>query len=156
MTSARSAYRSPGLGAREGRAISGTMAISGISIFSLLRAKMHWHQERQRLLAENIANADTPGFRARDLAPFKADPRTTSAASIVLLRTDPAHAAGFDVQTSRFPVDQRSNYEVRPTGNAVNLENEMLKLGSNQMDYQTVTSLYARSLGLIKAALGKH
>jgi flagellar basal-body rod protein FlgB len=74
----------------------------------------------------------------------------------VLLRTDPAHAAGFDVQTSRFPVDQRSNYEVRPTGNAVNLENEMLKLGSNQMDYQTVTSLYARSLGLIKAALGKH
>lgn len=154
MTPARSAYRGPDR-ERDGWTISGTMAISGVSIFSLLRAKMHWHQERQRLLAENIANADTPGFRARDLAPFK-DPRATSEGSVVLLRTDPAHAAGFDVQTSRFSVDRRPNYEVRPTGNAVNLENEMLKLGTNQMDYQTVTSLYARSLGLIKAALGKH
>jgi flagellar basal-body rod protein FlgB len=132
------------------------MAISGISIFALLRAKMHWHQERQRLLAENIANADTPGFRPSDLAPFKTDSPASSVGTLVLLRTDPGHAAGFGVRATQFPVDRRPHYEVRPTGNAVNLEDEMLKLGANQMDYQTVTSLYARSLGLLKAALGKH
>ena len=45
------------------------MPISNVSIFSMLRTKMQWHQERQRLLAENVANADTPKFQPRDLAP---------------------------------------------------------------------------------------
>ena len=46
------------------------MAISDLPIFSMLRTRMNWHQERQRLLAENVANADTPGYRPRDLAPL--------------------------------------------------------------------------------------
>ncbi len=44
---------------------------------------------------------------------------------------------------------------MRPRGNAVSLEDEMLKVAANQMDYQAVTSLYTRSLALIKTALGK-
>jgi flagellar basal-body rod protein FlgB len=44
---------------------------------------------------------------------------------------------------------------VRPTGNAINLEDEMIKVAANQMDYQAVTALYTRSLGLLKAAIGK-
>jgi flagellar basal-body rod protein FlgB len=46
-------------------------------------------------------------------------------------------------------------FEVRPTGNAVNLEEEMMKVAANQMDFQTATALYTRSLNLIKTALGK-
>ena len=46
------------------------MAISDLPIFSMLRTRMNWHQERQRLLAENVANADTPQYRPRDLAPL--------------------------------------------------------------------------------------
>ena len=42
-----------------------------------------------------------------------------------------------------------------PTGNAVNLENQMTKIAGNQMDYEVATTLYKRSLGLIKTALGK-
>jgi flagellar basal-body rod protein FlgB len=45
------------------------MPISDIPILSMLRTRMQWHQERQRVLAENVANADTPDYRARDLAP---------------------------------------------------------------------------------------
>ncbi len=44
------------------------MAIPDIPILSMLRTRMQWHQERQRVLAENVANADTPNYRARDLA----------------------------------------------------------------------------------------
>ena len=47
------------------------MPISQFPILSALRTKMQWHQERQRVLAENVANADTPSFRPRDLAPPK-------------------------------------------------------------------------------------
>ena len=45
------------------------MPITDIPILSMLRERMEWHQERQRVLAENVANSDTPGYHARDLAP---------------------------------------------------------------------------------------
>ena len=41
------------------------MAITDIPIFSMLRTRMQWHQERQRVLAENVANADTPKLPRR-------------------------------------------------------------------------------------------
>jgi len=133
------------------------MPISEIPIFSMLRTRMHWHQERQRLLAENVANAETPNFRPRDLAPptFEQGP-TTPGATLALARSDPGHlgAAGFG-NAGRFEPERKGNYQVRPTGNAVSLEDEMLKVAANQMDYQAATTLYGRSLGLIKTALGK-
>ena len=49
------------------------MPISDIPILSMLRERMEWHQERQQVLAENVANADTPGYHARDLAPVTAN-----------------------------------------------------------------------------------
>jgi flagellar basal-body rod protein FlgB len=43
------------------------MPISDLPILAMLRTRMHWHQERQRILAENVSNADTPKFRPRDI-----------------------------------------------------------------------------------------
>jgi|SRR5215216_4813628 len=128
------------------------MPISEIPIFSMLRSKM-----RQRLLAENVSNADTPKFKPRDLAPPKFDRATpTAAASLALARTSPGHIGGANsAGTGQFQPDRQGRYEIRPAGNAVNLEDEMLKVAANQMDYQAATTLYARSLGLIKTALGK-
>ena len=51
------------------------MAITDIPVLSVLRTKMQWHQERQKVLAENVANSDTPNFRPRDLVAPKFDPR---------------------------------------------------------------------------------
>ncbi len=56
---------------------------------------------------------------------------------------------------SQFQSTSKGNFDVRPTGNAVNLEDEMMKVAGNQMDYQVATALYTRSLNLIKTALGK-
>ncbi|MGE3148618.1 MAG: flagellar basal body rod protein FlgB [Pseudorhodoplanes sp.] len=130
------------------------MAISSMPIFSMLRTKMHWHQERQRLLSENVANADTPGYRPHDLAPPKFDdmPRV---ASLALTRTDAGHVAGRTAGSTQFRLDESTGYRVRPAGNAVSLEDEMMKVAGNQMDYQAATTLYSRSLGLVKTALGK-
>jgi flagellar basal-body rod protein FlgB len=133
------------------------MPISDTPILAMLRTRMHWHQERQKLLSENVANADTPRFTARDLAAPDFDRLLSSpAAGVALARTDASHigitGAGGGTQ---FQTERGGRYEVRPTGNAVNLEDEMLKVASNQMDYQAATSLYSRSLGVIKMALGK-
>ncbi len=131
------------------------MPISDIPIFSMLRSRLQWHQERQKVLAENVANADTPKFQPRDLKPldFVKDPQAgTSGATLRLAATDPAHFAGAP-GTSAFATDRNNKYDVRPAGNAVNLEDEMMKVAANQMDYQAAISLYSRSMGLIRTAL---
>jgi flagellar basal-body rod protein FlgB len=136
----------------------GFMPISDTPILSMLRTRMHWHQERQRVLAENVANADTPKFKPRDLAQPDFGRTSPSAArsQVVLAQTNAAHLQGASGGFSnRFEPDRKNPYEVRPAGNAVNLEDQMMKVAANQMDYQTVSSLYTRSLGLIKTALGK-
>jgi flagellar basal-body rod protein FlgB len=132
------------------------MPISDIPILSMLRERMQWHQARQRVLAENVANADTPNYQARDLAPLNFD-RELSAASLSLARTDPSHLAGPGpgASGSGFATDESARYEVRPRGNTVTHEDEMMKVASNQMDYEAVTSLYTHSLALIKLAIGR-
>lgn len=130
------------------------MPISDIPILSMLRTRMQWHQDRQRLLAENIANADTPKFRPHDLAPpdFGRAPQATG---VSLVRTSAAHiAASGSGASSQFQSERKGSFAVRPGGNAVSVEDEMMKVAANQMDYQAATQLYARSLALIKTALG--
>ena len=132
------------------------MPVSDIPIFSMLRNRMQWHQERQRLLAENVANSDTPGFRPRDLDPPDQRGVVPQGGALVLARTDPGHLGSSAVgDEAEFGSNLRGGYRVRPSGNAVNLEDEMLKVAANQMDYQTVSTLYSQGLGLIKTALGK-
>ncbi|HEX2215088.1 MAG TPA: flagellar basal body rod protein FlgB [Xanthobacteraceae bacterium] len=132
------------------------MAISDLPILTILRTRMQWHQERQRLLAENVANADTPNFKPRDLAPLDLRRSFPGSVAVALARTDPEHLGGSDTASAgHFPFQPAARYEIRPAGNAVNLEDEMLKVASNQMDHQAAATLYSRSLGLIKLAAGR-
>jgi flagellar basal-body rod protein FlgB len=133
------------------------MAINDFPMLSALRTKMQWHQERQRVLAENISNSDTPNFRPRDLVEPKFDKTGASPAamgSLAMMRTTASHiavAGGGDT----FAHNGKGGFHTRPAGNAVNLEEQMLKVSANQMDYAAATSLYTRSLGLLKTAIGK-
>lgn len=133
------------------------MAITDIPIFSMLRTRMDWAQERQRVLAENVSNSDTPHYRARDIAPLKfpepSQVPMARVAAVNLAQTEAAHMAQVG-GANPFQTD-KTHYDVRPTGNAVNLEEEMMKVAANQMDYQAATALYTRSLNLIKTAIGK-
>jgi len=130
------------------------MAITDIPIFGMLRERMQWHQQRQRLLAENVANADTPGFKPKDLREpdFRSPPPPSS---IPLSRSNSAHLASVGDPGLSFQLERDSKFTVRPAGNAVSLEDEMMKVAQNQMDFQAATALYSRSLGLLKTAFGR-
>jgi flagellar basal-body rod protein FlgB len=134
------------------------MSISDLPVLSALRTKMQWHQERQRVLAENISNSDTPNFKPRDLAEPKFDRNGANPAgpmgSMAMMRTSAGHIAPTGSGQS-FAENRKASFQTRPAGNAVNLEDEMLKVSANQMDYAAVTSLYSRSLHLLKTAIGK-
>jgi len=138
------------------------MGMGDISILSALKSKMHWHESRQRLLAENVANADTPGYRVRDLK--KPDfGQMASAASDrgsqmtpIAATTHPEHisAAMAPLKTSmNSGID--TPFEITPQGNEVVLEEEMMKVTSNQLDYQAATSLYSKTMGLFRIAIGR-
>jgi flagellar basal-body rod protein FlgB len=135
------------------------MSISDIPGLTILRTKMQWHQERQSVLSENVSNSDTPNFKPRDLVEPKFDKMGASAqgsmGALAMMRTSTSHIAPAGGGGQTFDQNKRAGFETRPTGNAVNLEDEMLKSSANQMDYAAVTSLYSKSLHLLKTAIGK-
>jgi flagellar basal-body rod protein FlgB len=133
------------------------MAINDLPMLSALRTRMQWHQERQRVLSENVSNSDTPNFKPRDLVEPKFDrngANTAAMGSLALMRTSTSHIAQAGGGDS-FGQGVKGGFHTRPAGNAVNLEDQMLKVSANQMDYAAATSLYSRSLGLLKTAIGK-
>ncbi len=138
------------------------MSITEMPLVEALKTKMRWHQARQSVLAENVSNADTPLYRGKDLkAPdFSALTGQSSAPSlrpVAIAVTTPGHIAGRDIFGSDGFADsgKKGDFEVRPNGNSVNLETEMVKSSDNQINYQAVSTLYQKSLDLLKVAIGK-
>ena len=135
------------------------MAVTDLPLLGLLKTKMRWHQARQEILAQNVANADTPGFRPGDLKPMNANARVRAPtfAPVTAVRTHQAHirTAALHMQGSAFDSINTKGWEVTPAGNAVVLEEQMIKVSSNQFDFQMASELYSRSLRLLKTALGR-
>jgi flagellar basal-body rod protein FlgB len=135
------------------------MSISDLPALSALRTRMQWHQERQRVLAENVANSDTPNFKPRDLIEPKLDVSGANTAgamgSLAMMKTSSSHITPADGGGQSFDQNRKAGFETTPAGNAVNLEDEMLKVSANQMDYAAATSLYIKSLHMLKTAIGK-
>jgi flagellar basal-body rod protein FlgB len=135
------------------------MSINDLPVLSVLRTKMQWHQERQRVLSENVSNSDTPNFKPRDLVEPKFESsgavRGGSMGALAMIRTSDAHIESAGGGGETFDQNRKAGFQTRPAGNSVNLEEEMLKVSANQMDYAAVTSLYSKSLHLLKTAIGK-
>src|SRR5690349_12627477 len=134
------------------------MSISDLPALAALRTKMQWHQVRQRVLSENVSNANTPNFKPRDLiAPSFANDGAQAGQTgpLAMMRTSAAHVQPPDTVSRQFDVNSKSGFQTRPSGSAVSLEEEMMKVSANQMDYAAATSLYSKSLHLLKTAIGK-
>jgi flagellar basal-body rod protein FlgB len=122
---------------------------------SMLKTRMHWHQTRQKLLAENVANADSPGFQPKDLRlPTFTPAGEVTGGALAIGRTNPLHLASTSARTGEDPREAR-RFEVTPSGNAVSLEDEMMKVAQNQSDYQLAASLYTKSLQMLRTAVGR-
>jgi len=110
---------------------------------------MAWLDRRAAVLAENIANADTPGWKSRDLKPFSA---ALDEAGVSPLRTNPMHLAGSaedDAATS-----ERAG-ESAPDGNTVRVDVEMTKVADTETAQTLVSNLWKSYVGMFRTALGK-
>ena len=128
-------------------------------LFRLLAARLGWLEQRQGLLASNIANADTPDYQPRDLRETDFARLLTRGANqagqLQVARTDQGHLIGRPV--ARLSLDghrQDAVFETAPDGNAVVLEEQMAKATQTALDFQLTTNLYRKYLGMVRLALG--
>ncbi len=135
------------------------MNLPDLPLFSLLRERMSWLNQRQTVLSENVANADTPGFVARDLKPldFSAELQSAGTAQLAgLTVTNPRHiAATTSKGGGQFDAEDAPDVEANPNGNAVSLEQEMIKVSDTQMQFQAATNLYGKAMTMMKTAIGQ-
>jgi flagellar basal-body rod protein FlgB len=134
------------------------MTTQDIGLFKALGAKMDYLGQRQRVIAQNVANADTPNYRPNDLKPadFSSMLKSVSPSqSVKINATNPMHmGAGGSEGVNAKEAAQKTVYEVAPAGNSVIMEEQMLNSGRTVMDYNLMTSLYQKNVGMIKIALG--
>ncbi|MFZ5789709.1 MAG: flagellar basal body protein [Pseudomonadota bacterium] len=140
------------------------MDLGRIPLFALALDKMAWLNRRQAVLAHNIANADTPNFRPEDLTPLDAraalrsvGAQTHTVAAVLPVATDPKHIVGPLGQTNGGFAEepQKKTYETTLSGNAVVLEEQMVKVAQTQADFQMATNLYKKYVDMLKLALGR-
>ena len=113
-----------------------------------LEHAMTFHRERHSVLAGNVANVDTPGYRSVDLEEIPA-----TQASGELARTDDRHLATSELEGTRLSFDD-SPGGAGMDGNTVELERELAKMDANRVRYGTVTELASRRLMLLRYAAG--
>jgi flagellar basal-body rod protein FlgB len=129
------------------------MLFGDLPLVGMLKQKMAWHEQRQGVLAQNIANADTPGYETRDLKELSFPELARGASGpVAMVTTDPRHM-GLNSGPEDSRAEHRKPFEITPQGNAVVLEDEMLRVSSNTQDYQMVADLYSRGLGMLKMAV---
>lgn len=131
------------------------MDFSNISVFRLAGARLDYLAERQKLIAGNVVNANTPDYRTKDLKPFDELMRGQAAGpqGVAPARTSALHLAGFttggaSVQEARKP-DQ---WETTPDGNSVSLEQEMNKGSETRDAFALTAGVFQRNLQMLRAA----
>lgn len=133
------------------------MDLSAIPLFAKLHRKMDWLSKNHTVLAQNIANADTPGYQARELQKldFKRRLEMMSSDRVPVRMTNANHIQGSTNDSPWKASTRKQPYEVTPSGNAVSLEEQAVLASKNSMEYQLATMLYGKSLSMVRLALGR-
>jgi flagellar basal-body rod protein FlgB len=136
------------------------MDLPDIPLLSMLKTRMSWLNQRQDVLTQNVANADTPGYAAHDLKQldFADEMRKASGpsqAASQLMVTDPRHIALPSSSQSSFEDVEVRDSEASPNGNSVSLEQEMIKVSDTQAQFQAATNLYSKAMSMMRTAIGQ-
>jgi len=124
-----------------------------LDILNLARATAIDASKRQNVVASNIANADTPGYRARILQPFSTTFQNSSDA-MAMRQTRPGHLAASNDSPLSGQLEF-SKAEASPNGNTVSLETEMTKAAEIKQQYEMALTIYKKSMDILRTSLGR-
>lgn len=131
------------------------MDFNKTTLFAAVKTRLNWLTQRQEVLAQNIANADTPRYRATDLKPFQFhEILRQEKIQLNMDVTNASHQPGrrkrirdFAEQTERHP------FETSPNGNSVVIEEQMARMNETHTKHRLVTQLYKKHLAMISQAV---
>jgi flagellar basal-body rod protein FlgB len=112
--------------------------VQPIYLLDLASQQQRWLTVRQAVVAQNIANANTPGYKAMDVGGFQ---DLFDGAQFQLASTNPAHLGIDPLDPGSAATKEDQPWEVSHSGNSVSLEQEMLKAGQVNRDYSLNTSV---------------
>ncbi|WP_337996018.1 flagellar basal body rod protein FlgB [Oleispirillum naphthae] len=137
------------------------MDLQNLTFFQMAQERMDWLAQRQKVVSQNLANANTPGYAAKDLKEidFKdALSRTLAkdSQSVAVARTDPKHLSGSLPKSGPYRVETvRRPYEYTLDKNGVDVEEQMAKAANNRTQYEVAANLFSKNINMIKTALGR-
>ena len=130
------------------------MDMHDLPLLSLLRERMTWLNQRQDVLSQNVANADTPRYVARDLKALDFDKMLGASSGTKMMTTNVKHIALSSAHSGKFEDHETPDQESDPNGNAVSLEVEMIKVADTQAQYAAAANLYSKAVRMMKTAIG--
>jgi flagellar basal-body rod protein FlgB len=126
------------------------MGLDSISFFKNASQRLQWLSSRQKVISENVANSDTPGYKAKDVTSFSKMLEGTQKTGI--LTTNPRHiGSSTDVPGVKSVIDQEAWSETI-TGNTVVLEQQTIKANEVGENYQLAVQLYRKGHDLLALA----
>jgi flagellar basal-body rod protein FlgB len=131
------------------------MNLYDIPLFGMLRVKMDWLTERQKTLAENIANSSTQFYKARDLKPLDFDQLVRRAQNVAAESNAPPGQLSVALGNKGYDSLDLRDGEMTPNGNSVVLEEQMMKESETQVQFQTALDIYQKGVSMLRTAIGR-
>ncbi|WP_294258387.1 flagellar basal body protein [uncultured Sphingomonas sp.] len=130
------------------------------TIFSAIQMRMQNLSQRQQVIAQNLANSETPGYKSRDVSEPNFGDLLQGAGGISIAKprvelTGTMKNLGAVQPMGSGVVFDKDVTETKPDGNNVTLEDQLLKMGKVQADFSAMTNIYRKQMVLMKTALGK-
>jgi flagellar basal-body rod protein FlgB len=123
----------------------------------MLKSRLGYENQREKLISQNVANADTPGYAPHDLKDFTLPPGMEGGGGQLQMlqpaTTDPGHLSSTPSKSNaQWKVISSTDSEGKLDGNKVVLEDQMAKMSESRMDYDAAIGFYQKSLDMLRLA----
>lgn len=132
--------------------------LENIGLMKGIGGKMNWLNQRQGVLSQNIANADTPNYRPKDLEKVDFGSVMSKISNRPHLQKATTNASHIGTNSEVGEADVRKSrtvYEAAPAENSVILEEQLIKAQKTNADYSLITNLYRKNVGMIRMVVAQ-
>lgn len=132
------------------------MSVDDLSVMRVLHQTMQYGTQRQSLIGENVAHANTPDFTPKDITRSEFERVLSNvggpSAGVDVMRTHPMHIAGPEGGKRVYSAEASPDSETTINGNSVVLEEQMVRQVEARMTFETALTLYQKNLNMLRTA----